>query len=1048
MKKAVIIFYLLSITLIYGCSKKELLKLNSKNKGKLNILILGKIIKGDLEGLKKELEKNEHNLNEIEGDKTYLIFALRTQNEEIINMLIEKGADPNLIINNKSILLDGLENKKVDGAKILIRNGKFIIDQKDIVEISKIVIKNEYTDILTLLIEKGLDINRKIGNKSLLDFCLDILSPKPRSALAIITAFNLHHSSSLIVELMRIYSSLISLPENDSRRKEMLELIKQKFKEEASWESNQFKKEEIKRTVLNKIATYDELNEEMNILLNERKDLNMSETIEINDLPILSAIRGAAFKNMLDLKESIISLDNKIKIGLNNFLVESIIFKSKMSGEQIDIISLDKIIKEFSIMGATFHPIKIEELKSIKTMKPAEMFKLKASKSTEKLLFDLINSKSEILEIILKYLNLSKNEIEILMNIALKNVESFKIVATFFNKILAKEEILEIILLENFNENFKIVQIKYIIEQNFEIKDKEKFTNNILNLIHKPFFIIFKEIKNEPFTAYINKNKENKSVALRKAILINDIVLLERIVDIFEISSNEINEYNKEFNLLDNAIREGNHDLARYLIKNNIEIGSGPNITEFIEKNYISGPETLINNVKNNYFNVIKFILDKNTIRINIRYIDKYNKTALDYAEENSELYNYLKEKNIRKAEEIMKEENKEKQKKKSEKKKDILKSPPVSKEKINLSSSNNSNVQVENKLTFKEAIKNSDFNLIESYIIEDNKKVFDILDKSDLVKEILELIDIEISNESGDNILFTAIKNNYLDTVKILISSEKFDIRDRDKNGDSILMTSISLKEANLFRYLIKISKEILNFTNNKGKNILDIAIENRKPLIINLILNNENFKRVNESKSLIDIIFSKEESLKIEILKILIKEDFKFEKEDIERLIKNKEDLSDNIKEILASRFEDLKILTIKDKREQDKEQDNKKEKVEKNRKVKIYNNSGWEVLKNSLSNEKDYQDILETLKELRSSTYLLKDVVKIKDIDNLYEIKIRRTRVLFLIDNQTIFILKIILNKDDAKTEAAIENAKDIIKNIKNGEYENKFEDLKFD
>lgn len=1074
-----LILFLPFIISFEGCGKKNQANIDVKSKGNLKEEIIKRIVEEDLQNLKILLEDEKYNLNEIEGEESYLTIALSKSNEEIINFLISKGADPNLIINGKSILLISLEkNRNIQAILKLVQNEKFKIDSSELEKIAKILIEKDFKEFLMLLIEKEvINFDFKIEGKSLLE------SSKEKNAFLSQIALmeKLFKRNNLIWEILQVYEKI---PSSEKELKNsVLSIFKQKFKEivgtittETEDKNREFL---LKKLILSKISVLDEMNEELEyMIVNDGGSIVVDQINNPQNSPMFKAIEKNALKNILTLVKQLKNSDNNFSFIKNSFAI-NFIKNLKINQNLLNDFSLDifnNILEEIYNKKINFYEIKNSNLAKIKE------YILKNDIS--KLDRDLLNSTSfllynsfpypEIFKILLKYIQLDKDQINYLIYFSLVNVniEIFEILVNNSNQTLIKEHLLEIILegITNFNKtddyiakSFDLVS-RILSQKLLKVEDKSTFSRCILSLVEMNYIIVFEDVNPLNIRDDIEKNDNNKkrliellrnSIILKVAGKIEYTEAIRVLFEIFEINIKEVKTYYKKINLLDTLIRENNLALAKFLIENDFEITYNNtisnNISRFIKENYIYGPETLIVNVKKKAFKIIKLFFEKNIVKINVNYIDKNWKTALDYLEDrNSELYKYLKERKAKTSQEInnqIQTELEEQNRKKEEtKNKNISKTSKLIKKKDVTSIENNTNTPNASE-TFKKAIEDNDFNLIKKYILEDNRKIFEILDKNDLLKDILKFVDIKILNNSGDNLLFAAIKNNFISAVKILISSGEFNIKEKDSNGNTILMASIPLESDDLFKHLTTISKEIFNDLNNKNENILDIAVENRKTSIINFILNNPFFEKVNGSTTLTNLVLSKDEKLQLEILKKLLNAKFSFEKKDIEKLILYKKNLTQDIRDFLAKNFKELRDLAIQNEvKFMLKNEEESKEEIKQDRKIKVYSKSDWAELENANETLSGYRKIIQILKNLIKGLPVQEKVIKkIEEADNLYEIKVKRTRVFYMIDNDTIVILKVILNKDDSKTASAIINAKKNGKYWKTGEYSKKFEDL---
>lgn len=149
------------------------------------------IFKNDPLEVKKLLQNNPRLLDLAykKWDKTYtpLFEAIKFKNLEIVKLLIENGANPNIVNDqNQSALMFALKEKQVEIAKLLIANKascSFVNVKKDLFSSSKtslleIALNNDCESLVPLLIENGanpcddkaLEAAYRLGNFELIQF--------------------------------------------------------------------------------------------------------------------------------------------------------------------------------------------------------------------------------------------------------------------------------------------------------------------------------------------------------------------------------------------------------------------------------------------------------------------------------------------------------------------------------------------------------------------------------------------------------------------------------------------------------------------------------------------------------------------------------------------------------------------------------------------------------------------------------------------------------------------------------------------------------------
>ncbi len=201
MKKNIIILQLLFFILIFNCSKKNtdifLLDKNEINKIQEHgstILIdsiynYSKLSKNDLyKTIKLLLQKGADTSIFSEANQTALGAAILVKDYNIVKMLIEYNADPNLLLGyDESPLQYSLRSKDtIKIAILLIKKGADInyinktMDDSDSILMKSIILNDK--KLIKLIIDKGADINyknqdgliamdyaKKIGNKDIID---------------------------------------------------------------------------------------------------------------------------------------------------------------------------------------------------------------------------------------------------------------------------------------------------------------------------------------------------------------------------------------------------------------------------------------------------------------------------------------------------------------------------------------------------------------------------------------------------------------------------------------------------------------------------------------------------------------------------------------------------------------------------------------------------------------------------------------------------------------------------------------------------------------
>jgi len=127
--------------------------INNKAKIKYNFIIKNKKVK-------KIIKTKEENTKY--GD-TPLIIAIKTGDEEIVSLLIEKGAIINLKNNHSNIPINiSVKKNNIPITKYLIKKGAKVNPEHDSWNVPLILgIRNDNLEMVKLLVENGADINRK-----------------------------------------------------------------------------------------------------------------------------------------------------------------------------------------------------------------------------------------------------------------------------------------------------------------------------------------------------------------------------------------------------------------------------------------------------------------------------------------------------------------------------------------------------------------------------------------------------------------------------------------------------------------------------------------------------------------------------------------------------------------------------------------------------------------------------------------------------------------------------------------------------------------------
>lgn len=135
----------------------------------------------------------------------------------------------------------------------------------------------------------------------------------------------------------------------------------------------------------------------------------------------------------------------------------------------------------------------------------------------------------------------------------------------------------------------------------------------------------------------------------------------------------------------------------------------------------------------------------------------------------------------------------------------------------------------------------------------EDPSQVFNLIEEGhlDLLEKLIERknININISNEKGNNIAMCLFKKGEYDLVLKLMRKRDFDVNHQNNEGNTLAHLVVTKKYTeviDIINTLINNKKFIPNIRNNMGKTILDISMENEYVYTTMKILEDDRFNNI----------------------------------------------------------------------------------------------------------------------------------------------------------------------------------------------------------
>lgn len=135
----------------------------------------------------------------------------------------------------------------------------------------------------------------------------------------------------------------------------------------------------------------------------------------------------------------------------------------------------------------------------------------------------------------------------------------------------------------------------------------------------------------------------------------------------------------------------------------------------------------------------------------------------------------------------------------------------------------------------------------------EDPYLIFDLIKENHkkVVSYIMskKMIDINITDIDGNDLLQVLLKKGWYDLVEKNIKNKKWDVNHQNKNGDTfahILVTIKYLNVINIIKLLLKNPKFIPNIRNNNGETILDKSINENYIYTTIKILEDKRFNNI----------------------------------------------------------------------------------------------------------------------------------------------------------------------------------------------------------
>lgn len=134
----------------------------------------------------------------------------------------------------------------------------------------------------------------------------------------------------------------------------------------------------------------------------------------------------------------------------------------------------------------------------------------------------------------------------------------------------------------------------------------------------------------------------------------------------------------------------------------------------------------------------------------------------------------------------------------------------------------------------------------------EDPLLIFTMIEENyrEVVEKVIDEIDFNLCDESGNNVLMCLLKNKYYDLVIKYINRIDVDINHQNNDGDTLLHLVVMINYVDvkdLINELLDNKRLKLNLKNNLGETILDKSINNSYLYTTAKILNDQRFNNIN---------------------------------------------------------------------------------------------------------------------------------------------------------------------------------------------------------
>lgn len=134
----------------------------------------------------------------------------------------------------------------------------------------------------------------------------------------------------------------------------------------------------------------------------------------------------------------------------------------------------------------------------------------------------------------------------------------------------------------------------------------------------------------------------------------------------------------------------------------------------------------------------------------------------------------------------------------------------------------------------------------------EDPLLIFTMIEENyrEVVEKVIDEIDFNLCDESGNNVLMCLLKNKYYDLVIKYINRIDVDINHQNNDGDTLLHLVVMINYVevkDLINELLNNKRLKLNLKNNLGETILDKSINNNYLYTTAKILNDQRFNNIN---------------------------------------------------------------------------------------------------------------------------------------------------------------------------------------------------------